>query len=165
MRVCHGLGSSQIVYLGGRSLPAGGVEYSRGYRAVTQFYPRLPATVTREEDLTVLPSRGQRRRSALRMSPTGCRSGSSGANTGIASFEVRSPEELDRRIPEAECAGGLGLWRDDLARRAAKLRFIQSIGAGTGPVRARGPERARHPPRQRRAASTQGGYVAARYGD
>jgi len=52
-------------------------------------------------------------------------------NTGIASFEVRSPEELDRRIGDADVLVISGLWRDDLALRATKLRFIQSIGAGT----------------------------------
>jgi phosphoglycerate dehydrogenase-like enzyme len=52
-------------------------------------------------------------------------------NTGVASFEVRSPEELGRRIAAADVLVVSGLWRDDLALRAAKLRFIQSIGAGT----------------------------------
>ena len=52
-------------------------------------------------------------------------------DTGVASFEVRSPEELQRRIAEADVLVISGLWRDDLAERAAKLRFIQSIGAGT----------------------------------
>jgi len=52
-------------------------------------------------------------------------------NTGIASFEVRSPEELDRRIADADVLVISGLWRDTLVERATKLRFIQSIGAGT----------------------------------
>jgi phosphoglycerate dehydrogenase-like enzyme len=52
-------------------------------------------------------------------------------NTGVASFEVRSPEELDRRIAEAEILVVSGLWRDDLVPRATKLRFVQAIGAGT----------------------------------
>jgi len=51
--------------------------------------------------------------------------------TGIASFEVRSPEALRRRIAEADVLVISGLWRDDLVEAAAKLRFIQSIGAGT----------------------------------
>ncbi len=52
-------------------------------------------------------------------------------NTGIASFEVRSPEELGRRIADADVLVISGLWRDDLVERATKLRFIQAIGAGT----------------------------------
>jgi phosphoglycerate dehydrogenase-like enzyme len=52
-------------------------------------------------------------------------------NTGVASFEVRSPEELDRRIAEADVLVVSGLWRDDLVPHATKLRFIQAIGAGT----------------------------------
>ena len=52
-------------------------------------------------------------------------------DTGVASFEVRSPEELGQRIADADVLVISGLWRDDLAARATKLRFIQSIGAGT----------------------------------
>jgi phosphoglycerate dehydrogenase-like enzyme len=52
-------------------------------------------------------------------------------NTGVASFEVRSPEDLDRRIADADVLVISGLWRDALVKRATKLRFIQSIGAGT----------------------------------
>jgi len=51
--------------------------------------------------------------------------------TGIAHFEVRSREELEARIGEADVLVISGLWRDELAARAGKLRFIQSIGAGT----------------------------------
>jgi phosphoglycerate dehydrogenase-like enzyme len=52
-------------------------------------------------------------------------------DTGIASFEVRSSEELDRRIAEADVLVISGLWRNDLVPLATKLRFIQAIGAGT----------------------------------
>ena len=52
-------------------------------------------------------------------------------NTGVASFEVRSPEELRRRIAEADVLVISGLWRDDLIDDATRLRFIQAIGAGT----------------------------------
>ena len=51
--------------------------------------------------------------------------------TGIASFEVRSLEELHRCIAEADVLVISGLWRDDLVEPARKLRFIQAIGAGT----------------------------------
>ncbi len=52
-------------------------------------------------------------------------------STGIASFEVRDPAELDRRIAEADVLVVSGLWRDALVESAPRLRFIQSIGAGT----------------------------------
>jgi phosphoglycerate dehydrogenase-like enzyme len=51
--------------------------------------------------------------------------------TGIASFEVRSRDELDRRIAEADVLVVSGLWHAGLIDRAARVRFIQSIGAGT----------------------------------
>ncbi|HZT88942.1 MAG TPA: D-2-hydroxyacid dehydrogenase [Stellaceae bacterium] len=51
--------------------------------------------------------------------------------TGIASFEVRDPEALTRRIEEADVLVISGLWRNDLLDRARRLRFIQSVGAGT----------------------------------
>src|SRR5436190_5325614 len=49
----------------------------------------------------------------------------------IRNFGVASHEELDARIGEAEVLVISGLWRNELAARAPKLRFIQSIGAGT----------------------------------
>src|SRR5262249_51354783 len=52
-------------------------------------------------------------------------------NTGVASFQAWSREELDRRIGEADVLVISGLWRNDLVEHAKKLRFIQSIGAGT----------------------------------
>lgn len=52
-------------------------------------------------------------------------------DTGIANFEVRSRDELERRIGDADVLVISGLWHDELLARAKKLRFIQSIGAGT----------------------------------
>jgi len=52
-------------------------------------------------------------------------------DTGVASFQVRRFEDLQRRIAEADVLVISGLWRDELIERATKLRFIQSIGAGT----------------------------------
>jgi phosphoglycerate dehydrogenase-like enzyme len=52
-------------------------------------------------------------------------------DTGIAGFEVRTPEELEGRIGEADVLVISGLWQDALLARAGQLRFIQSIGAGT----------------------------------
>ncbi len=51
--------------------------------------------------------------------------------TGIDSFEVRDSGELQRRIGEADVLVISGLWRNDLLPHAKRLRFIQSIGAGT----------------------------------
>jgi len=51
--------------------------------------------------------------------------------TGIASFAVRDAEALTRRLPEADVLVISGLWHDGLLDRAPRLRYIQSIGAGT----------------------------------
>jgi len=50
---------------------------------------------------------------------------------GIDSFEVRTREELERRIGEADVLVVSGLWRNELLEAAGRLRFIQSISAGT----------------------------------
>jgi phosphoglycerate dehydrogenase-like enzyme len=52
-------------------------------------------------------------------------------DTGIAHTEVRSAEELARCLPEADVLVVSGLWKNDLAGIASKLKFIQSISAGT----------------------------------
>jgi len=51
--------------------------------------------------------------------------------TGIESFDVREGAALEQRIGEADVLVISGLWRNDLLPRAKRLRFIQSIGAGT----------------------------------
>jgi D-2-hydroxyacid dehydrogenase (NADP+) len=51
--------------------------------------------------------------------------------TGIRSFQVWSRDELLGRLGEADVLVVSGLWRNDLLDAAPKLRFIQSIGAGT----------------------------------
>jgi phosphoglycerate dehydrogenase-like enzyme len=52
-------------------------------------------------------------------------------NAGMRAIEVRSFDDLSVHIPEADVLVVSGLWRNELIERAAKLRFIQSIGAGT----------------------------------
>ena len=52
-------------------------------------------------------------------------------STGLRAIEVRSFDDLSARIPEADVLVVSGLWRNELIERTAKLRFIQSIGAGT----------------------------------
>src|SRR5215831_19252192 len=51
--------------------------------------------------------------------------------TGINSFSVSTNDDFERRIGEADVVVVSGLWNNGLLERAAKLRFIQSIGAGT----------------------------------
>jgi phosphoglycerate dehydrogenase-like enzyme len=64
--------------------------------------------------------------SAYRMAERFARRG-----TGIAHVEVQTPEELVRRLPEADVLVVSGLWKNDLVAAAHKLRLIQSISAGT----------------------------------
>jgi phosphoglycerate dehydrogenase-like enzyme len=54
--------------------------------------------------------------------------------TGIASFEARDRAALDGRIGEADVLVASGLWHDGLLERAGRLRYVQSIGAGTDQV-------------------------------
>ncbi|HET6184085.1 MAG TPA: D-2-hydroxyacid dehydrogenase [Acetobacteraceae bacterium] len=51
--------------------------------------------------------------------------------TGIACFEVRTKAELAARIGEADVLSVSGLWDNALIPDARRLRFIQSISAGT----------------------------------
>jgi phosphoglycerate dehydrogenase-like enzyme len=51
--------------------------------------------------------------------------------TGVRSFQVRSREELADRISEADVLVCSGLWHDELLEGAPKLRFVQSVAAGT----------------------------------
>src|SRR5579885_2971495 len=53
------------------------------------------------------------------------------SRTGIKCFQAWNRDELDDRIGEADVLVISGLWRNDLIERATRLRFIQSIGAGT----------------------------------
>jgi phosphoglycerate dehydrogenase-like enzyme len=50
--------------------------------------------------------------------------------TGIASFEVRSLDDLQRRLSEADVLVVSGLWRNALLDQAPRLKFVQSISAG-----------------------------------
>ena len=52
-------------------------------------------------------------------------------DTGIAHVEVRSADALARCLPEADVLVISGLWKNELAGIASKLKFIQSISAGT----------------------------------
>ena len=50
---------------------------------------------------------------------------------GIRHFQVNSPEELTVRIGDADVLSVSMMWRNSLIARAPKLKFIQSISAGT----------------------------------
>jgi phosphoglycerate dehydrogenase-like enzyme len=52
-------------------------------------------------------------------------------NTGIAHVEVRSDEELQRELPLSDVLVVSMMWKNALAAQARKLKFIQSISAGT----------------------------------
>jgi D-2-hydroxyacid dehydrogenase (NADP+) len=52
-------------------------------------------------------------------------------NSGIRSFQVREGDELPIRLGDADVLVISGFWRNELLERAPKLKFIQSIGAGT----------------------------------
>src|SRR4029078_13189279 len=52
-------------------------------------------------------------------------------NTGIRHFQVRSIEELTVKIADADVVSVSMMWRNNLISRAPKLKFIQSISAGT----------------------------------
>ena len=51
--------------------------------------------------------------------------------TGVAHFEVRTLEELERRASRADVLVVSGLWRNSLIASLPKLRFVQSFSAGT----------------------------------
>jgi phosphoglycerate dehydrogenase-like enzyme len=55
----------------------------------------------------------------------------SALDTGIGSCAVRDQRTLENRIAEADVLVISGLWQNSLLEGAKKLRFIQSIGAGT----------------------------------
>src|SRR5271154_774997 len=50
---------------------------------------------------------------------------------GINSFAVRDLETLIKRVGEADVLVISGLWQNQLLEQTTRLRFIQSIGAGT----------------------------------
>jgi D-2-hydroxyacid dehydrogenase (NADP+) len=50
--------------------------------------------------------------------------------TGIAHFQVHTPEALTARVGEADVLVASMLWRNELLAAAPQLKFIQSISAG-----------------------------------
>lgn len=54
-----------------------------------------------------------------------------GRKAGLSFEEVRNLDALKAALPKADALVISGLWRNELLELAPKLRFIQSIGAGT----------------------------------
>jgi D-2-hydroxyacid dehydrogenase (NADP+) len=50
--------------------------------------------------------------------------------TGIRNFQVRSYDDFQKRIGDAEIVVVSGMWKNDLIPHAGKLKFIQSISSG-----------------------------------
>ena len=74
----------------------------------------------------------------------------------VTSFEVRTLGEFERRIGEADVVVVSGMWRNDVLDRTQRLRFIQSISAGTDQF-----DRGKLAERGIRLASAQGVNVQA----
>ncbi|MFO1147237.1 MAG: D-2-hydroxyacid dehydrogenase [Alsobacter sp.] len=55
----------------------------------------------------------------------------SARKTGLRHFEVTSLDALRDRAPEADVLVLSGLWRNDLVETCPRLRFVQSMSAGT----------------------------------
>lgn len=51
--------------------------------------------------------------------------------TGLRAVEARTAAELDAILPEIDVLSLSGMWRHDIPGRAPKLRFVQSMSAGT----------------------------------
>ena len=50
--------------------------------------------------------------------------------TGIKSFQVKSYEDFQKRVGEADVVVASGMWKNDMIPLAKNLKFIQSISAG-----------------------------------
>jgi len=51
--------------------------------------------------------------------------------TGIRSIQARTREELDAMLPQLDVLSLSGMWRNDIPTLAPRLRFVQSMSAGT----------------------------------
>ena len=69
-------------------------------------------------------------RSALPMPPIAWPNASRCATQGIAHVQVRTADELAKALPDADVLVVSMLWKNELAKIATKLKFIQSISAG-----------------------------------
>ena len=76
-------------------------------------------------------------------------------DTGIAHFQVWTPDEFAARLAEADVVVVSMMWRNDLVPQAKQLKFIQSISAGIDQYDREAAARARHPPGQRRRRQCQ----------
>lgn len=51
--------------------------------------------------------------------------------TGLKSLQARTREELDAMLPQVDVLSLSGMWRNDIPAMAPRLRFVQSMSAGT----------------------------------
>jgi len=51
--------------------------------------------------------------------------------SGLKFSQARSAAEMEAKIPNADVVVVSGLWKNEMVAKAPRLRFIQSIGAGT----------------------------------
>ncbi len=51
--------------------------------------------------------------------------------TGLKSIQARTREELDAMLPQVDVLSLSGMWRNDIPTLAPRLRFVQSMSAGT----------------------------------
>jgi len=54
-----------------------------------------------------------------------------GMETGIETIQVSNYEDLKSRLPEADVLVASGLWKNELLEHAPKLKYLQSVSAGT----------------------------------
>lgn len=54
-----------------------------------------------------------------------------GMGTGIESTQVSTYDDLKARLPEADVLVVSGLWKNDLLGHAPRLKYLQSVSAGT----------------------------------
>lgn len=60
-----------------------------------------------------------------------CKARLDARNLGFRTLEARSRAELDAMLPEIDVLSLSGMWRNDIPALAPKLRFVQSMSAGT----------------------------------
>jgi D-2-hydroxyacid dehydrogenase (NADP+) len=60
-----------------------------------------------------------------------CKARLDARNLGFRTLEARTRAELDAMLPEIDVLSLSGLWRNDIPGLAPKLRYVQSMSAGT----------------------------------
>lgn len=92
--------------------------------------PDLPLSASTEKGLTMLPSKNDLIVCCAHPAYQ-IHNELAARDAGIRSFQVWAREELPQKLGEADVVVISGFWRNDLLESAPKVKFIQSIGAGT----------------------------------